>query len=119
EQARRYQPASPGEEVATPQPAEMPEAGEEVVAEAAPVESQRLVIRLGQTSDEDEDANRLHELLTILRKFPGGDGVKLSVSNGDKITNLRLPGNINYCPELHQRLAELVGEDGLKLEVAA
>jgi len=119
EQVRRYQPEVPDEEVATPQPAEMPEAGEEVVAEAAPVESQRLVINLGQTSDEDGDANRLHELMTILREFPGGDEVKLSVSNGDKITSLRLPGNINYCPELHQRLAELVGEDGLKLEVAA
>ena len=22
----------------------------------------------------------------------------------------------NYCPELHQQLVELVGEDGLKLE---
>ena len=35
----------------------------------------------------------------------------------EKIINLKLSNiYINYCPELHQRLVELVGEEGLSLE---
>ena len=56
-------------------------------------------------------------MVDTLRDFPGQDEVNLCVVNGEKIINLRL-SNIytNYCPELHQRLVELVGEEGLEVE---
>jgi len=56
-------------------------------------------------------------LIDTLKDFPGQDEDSLRVSNEDKVINLKL-FNIytNYCPELHQRLVELVGEDGLRLE---
>jgi len=56
-------------------------------------------------------------LIAVLRDFPGPDEVKLSVSNGERVINLRLY-NIytGYCSELRQRLIELVGEEGIRLE---
>ena len=84
-----------------------------------PVQSRRLIISITQTNDEASDIAYLHRLIAILRDFPGEDDVSLRISNEDKATHLRLSDiRINYCPELDERLAELVGEEGLKLEVA-
>ncbi len=109
EYVRRYQPeaAQQGE----------PIVAEETTAYTAPVKGRRLVISISQTSDEESDVAYLHKLIDTLGDFPGQDEVNLCVANGEKIINLKL-SNIytNYCPELHQRLVELVGEEGLKVE---
>ncbi len=117
DRARCYQPeAAQGEEAVTPQPGEPPVV-EETTAPEAPAESHRLIISIIQTSDENSDIAYLNKLINILRDFPGQDEVSLRVTNEDKVFNLKLPNlTINYCPELHQRLVELVGEDGLRVE---
>ena len=63
------------------------------------------------------DIAYLHRVVDTLKDFPGQDEVNLCVVNGERVVNLKL-SNIytNYCPELHQRLIELVGEEGLRLE---
>jgi len=111
--ARLYEP--PAVQETTPAAAKEPEAPPPP-PQPAP-EKHRLVINLRQTSDAAGDTARLHQLIDILRSFPGQDEVNLSVSNGEKIINLKL-SNIytSYCPELHQRLVELVGEEGLRVE---
>jgi len=117
EKVRRYQPLAQSEEIATPPLGEAPVVTEEATVSTAPAERRRLVITLSQTSDEERDRTNLHKLVAALRDFPGQDVVKLSVTNGERVINLRLASiYINYCPELHQRLVELVGEDGLRLE---
>jgi len=59
-------------------------------------------------------------LIDTLKRFPGKDEVNLCVVNDDRVFKLRLSNiSINYCPELHQRLVELAGEDGVKLETRA
>ncbi|NQT31768.1 MAG: DNA polymerase III subunit alpha, partial [Deltaproteobacteria bacterium] len=85
--------------------------------ETPPPQRHRLVISLSQTSDAASDTAHLNKLFDILRRFPGEDEVNLCVINGEKIINLKL-SNIytNYCPELHQRLVEFMGEEGLKVE---
>jgi len=100
ETVRRYQPEAP------PAPEPPP-----------PVKSRRLVISISQTSDEASDVAYLHKLIEALRGFPGEDEVNLCVTNEERVFNLKL-ANIytNYCPELHQRLVELVGEGGLRVE---
>jgi DNA polymerase-3 subunit alpha len=114
---RRYQAeAAQIEEVVTPQPEEVPLVAEETPADTAPGKSHRLVISVTQTSDEDSDIVRLNEVNDILKDFPGQDEVSLCVTIEGSVTNLKLPSTTNYCPELHQRLVELVGEDGLRLE---
>jgi DNA polymerase-3 subunit alpha len=106
---RRYElePAPPKETIVAEEPKTYPE----------PAKSRRLVISITQTSDEESDIAYLHKLVDTLRGFPGQDEVNLCVVNGERVFNLRLSNiYINYCPELHQRLVELVGEEGLEVE---
>jgi DNA polymerase-3 subunit alpha len=109
EYVQRYQPeaAQKGE----------PMVAEETIVYTAPVKSRRLVISISQTSDEESDIAYLHKLIDTLRGFSGQDEVSLCVTNEERVFNLKL-SNIytNYCPELHQRLVELVGEGGLRVE---
>lgn len=118
DRVRRYQAeAAQGEEAVTSQPAKLPKVVEEAVAVTAPVEGHRLVISISQTSDKDTDIAYLHKLIDTLKKFPGQDAVSLRVINGEKIINLKLSAMpTGYCPELHQQLVELVGEDGIRVE---
>ena len=90
----------------------------ETTTHTAPVESHQLLISITQTTDEESDLAHLHQLIDTLRNFSGQDEVILRVTNDERVVNLKLPPNTttNYCPELHQRLVELVGEEGLRLE---
>jgi hypothetical protein len=108
---------SQGEEVAAVQSDEALAITREAPTSATPDESCRLVISISQTADEDSDIANLHKLIDILNDFPGQDEVRLHVTNGSKVVDLKLSNiSTNYCPELHQRLVEIVGEGGLKLE---
>jgi DNA polymerase-3 subunit alpha len=115
---RRYQPeAAQGEKGVISEPGEAPVTAEETPAYTTSAKSRRLVISLTQTSDAESDIAYLNKLIDILKDFPGQDEVSLRVANEEKVINLKLSNvSINYCPELHQRLVELVGEDGLGLE---
>ena len=63
-------------------------------------------------------ARLLDRVVDTLKDFPGQDEVSLRVTNTEKVINLRLSNlATGYCPELHQRLAELVGEGGIRLEL--
>ncbi len=115
---RRY-PLEPArsEEVVPSQPDGASPAVEEPRADAPPARSRRLVISISQTSDEAGDIAQLHGLVDTLRQFPGPDKVNLYVANDDKIFRLKLPNvSIDYCPELHKRLVELLGEDRVRVE---
>jgi len=118
DRVRHYQPeASEVEAEVTAEAGETPVGAEEAIANTTPTESRRLVISISQTSDEARDITCLDRLLDILRDFPGQDEVSLRVTSEEKVINLKLSDiYTNYCPELHQRLVELVGEDGLKVE---
>jgi len=85
-------------------------------AETRP-KNRQLRISITQTTDEESDIAYLRKLVDTLRGFPGEDEVNLSVANEDRIINLKLSNIcVKYCPELHQRLVEMVGEEGLELE---
>ncbi len=90
-----------------------------VVAEepAAPVISRRLMISLTQSQDKDSDVTLLRKLVDILNEFPGGDEVSLRVINESKVTHLKLTNlTVSYDAQLHERIAGLVGEEGLMVE---
>ncbi len=83
----------------------------------APPPRRRLLINISQTDDEESDVMRLHRIFDALRDYPGGDEVRLSVTRGDEVIDLKLPEmTTGYCPELHQRLAAIVGEEALVVE---
>jgi len=110
----QYRPEAAEVEKATPPPAPPVE---ETAAETETIPSRQLVISLNETGDEAADIASFHELVNTLKDFPGEDEVRLRVINEEKVVNLRLPDIwTNYCPELHRRLVELVGENGVKLE---
>ena len=115
---RRYQPeATGGEEVITAEPDEISTANVETAGDTASTEGHRLIITISQTRDEDRDIARLHSVVDVMKDFPGQDEVSLRLTNGGKVVNLKLSNmHTGYCPELHQQLVDLVGEDGLRLE---
>jgi len=116
---RRYQPeAAQTEEIVTPEPGEAPVVAEETPPDTALVKSHRLVISITQTSDEDSDIASLQKVNDTLKEFPGQDEVILRIEIEGEINSLKL-SKISYCPELHQRLVELVGKDGLRVETLA
>ncbi len=117
--ARRYQPeaAKTAEQPPAAEPAEAPATVAETTTHPAPAKSRRLLISIAQTTDEESDIAYLNKLINTLRNFPGQDKVSLRVTNEERVVNLKLANiTTNYCPELRQRLVELVGEEGLKLE---
>jgi DNA polymerase-3 subunit alpha len=113
---RLYQPPREGEETAArtlPEKQEAP--AEKPVAKSTA--RHLLVINLQQTDDEDGDVARLGKIVSVLKSYDGRDEVRLNVINGSGAVPLKMPGlQTGYCPELEQRLVELVGEAGLKVE---
>ena len=80
-------------------------------------ERKRLIITLQQTENADDDVARLHRLLAILHDYPGMDELSLVVSNGTKVFKLKMGQvRVTCCEELERRLAEIAGEDALKVE---
>ncbi|MFC1967210.1 DNA polymerase III subunit alpha [Chloroflexota bacterium] len=109
---RRYQPAPEKPAAAPPVPAITAVSG----AAAPPASRRTLTINIRQTSDKGKDTALLHEILSILSRFPGDDRVRLSIAKEEHSDNLNLPQKVDGGGELQRRLAELVGEDKIKLE---
>jgi len=112
-----YEPPGEDEElIPVPEPVAA-EAPVEKPAAAPPAERRRLIINIKQTTDKDSDIARLNKIIDVLKAFPGRDEVKLNVVNGGEAIPLKLPNiQSSYSPELKQRLVELVGEDGFRVE---
>ncbi|UCB43515.1 MAG: DNA polymerase III subunit alpha [Dehalococcoidales bacterium] len=118
-----------GTEEARPLVENLPAANEEVAVPESdrpditkteePVVRNRLVVTLPTTSDAESDKARLREVISVFREFPGRDEVSLRITNNGSATDVKMPNvYTGYCPELRQRLTELVGEQGLSLEPA-
>ncbi|HEY79379.1 MAG TPA: DNA polymerase III subunit alpha [Dehalococcoidia bacterium] len=115
DRAERYQPESHRGEGDVSKPEET--SGDKLAAPVQPDKGRHLVISLTQTGDEDGDIASLRRLIEVLSVFPGDDEVDLSITNQEQVVHLKLPHiRSGYCPELHQQLVELVGEDGIRLE---
>jgi len=122
----RYQPELTGTEdvprpvISVPAPSDRPAApaAEEIAVADKPVVRNRLVVTLSPTNDPEGDVARLREVLSVFKEFPGRDEVNLCITNNGSTTDLKMPNvYTGYCSELRQRLVELVGEQGLRLEV--
>ena len=76
-----------------------------------------MTVNLQQTDDMENDLANLAKLVDIFKSYPGKDEVSLRVVNGTTITNLKLPILfVDYSPEMHRRLVEVVGEQGIFVE---
>ncbi|MCK4273286.1 MAG: DNA polymerase III subunit alpha, partial [Dehalococcoidales bacterium] len=117
DRARFYEPPQEGsEETPAPEPVAAEAPVERPVA-TPPAERRRLIINIKQTADKESDISRLNNIMDVLKDFPGRDEVRLNVVNGGEAIPLKLPSiQSSYSPELKQRLVELVGEDGFRVE---
>ena len=122
--ASRYQPDKPRQEKILPpvvKPAVVANGksvyNAKVENNHAPPKRYKIIITLKETDDSDKDANYLRRVIYTMREYPGQDEVSLRIDSEGKLVNLKLPNlYTGYSVELHQRLAELVGETGLKVE---
>jgi DNA polymerase-3 subunit alpha len=86
-------------------------------APASPPSRRRVVISLGGTDDRDSDVARLHKVVDTLKQFVGEDEVSLCLTTEGQTTNLKLTGvGTNYCRALHEMVAGLVGDEGVRVE---
>jgi DNA polymerase-3 subunit alpha len=96
-------------------PSVIPEKKPEPEPEPQP-KNQTVIINLHQTENADNDIANLGRVTAILKEYPGQDEVSLRIVNGTMIHNLKWPFFVHYSLELHRRVAQVVGEDGVKLE---
>ncbi|MDD5288378.1 MAG: DNA polymerase III subunit alpha [Dehalococcoidales bacterium] len=86
----------------------------------APSQRHKLIITIKDSGDSERDANCLRRVVYTMKEFPGQDEVSLRIPSEGKIVKLKLANLFTgYSPELRQRIIELVGEDGLKVESTA
>jgi DNA polymerase-3 subunit alpha len=85
-----------------------------------PKRRQKLIITIKDSGDNERDANCLRRVVYTMKEFPGQDEVSLRIPSEGKIVKLKIANlSTDYTPELRQRITELVGEDGLKVEPIA
>ena len=83
----------------------------------SPSREGRLRITVAQTDNEKEDLALLHQIVDIVKRYPGDERVLLAIAGSGARVDLEMPDlSTGYCRELHGQLAELVGEDAIKLE---
>lgn len=88
-----------------------------LVAGIGLAERYRLIIKLRQNIDEAHDIAHMHKIIDTLRDFPGQDEVSLAIDYEKKFFSLTLSNiHVNYCHELRERLVEMVGKRGLRIE---
>jgi DNA polymerase-3 subunit alpha len=75
-----------------------------------------VLIDVNQSGDAEKDIECLHEIMDILKGYPGQDRVSLVIVGDGEITNLEMPDiTVDYCPELASELSEIVGESNFRL----
>jgi DNA polymerase-3 subunit alpha len=77
----------------------------------------RLKVNLTTTDNADTDIIRLRQLFNVLKQFPGQDRVYLIIVSGERTTKLEVPDiTIEYSPELHRHLIDIISEQDLIVE---
>ncbi|MFQ5827440.1 MAG: OB-fold nucleic acid binding domain-containing protein, partial [Dehalococcoidia bacterium] len=86
-----------------------------VIPDASPLPPARkkLVIRMAQTGDREGDVVRFRQVVDVLRGYPGQEVVELVMTTEGGVVRMDLPHvSVGFCPELHEKLVGLLGEDG-------
>ena len=85
-------------------------------SEVAP-SRRRLRVNLTTSDDTNTDITRLRQLFNVLKQFPGQDKVYLTIVSGERTTKLEVPDlAIDYGPELHRYLVDVINEQDLIVE---
>ena len=83
----------------------------------APEPSDGLLIRLSDSENAEEDTHVLREVMRTLLEYSGTVRVHLEIFTGGRRVLMDLPMITTlYCPELHERLEELLGPGSVLVE---
>lgn len=86
---------------------------QEVLGEPEP---RHVMIDINQSDDAGRDIERLHQIMEVLKSYPGRDKVSLTVTGDGEVINLDMPNMaVGYCQELAEELSKLVGENSVRL----
>jgi DNA polymerase-3 subunit alpha len=84
--------------------------------DAIGIRSHTISLSITESDDPGGDVHRLREVVRVLLEYPGNDQVNLDIRVGGRRVVMQLPAvTTGYCPELRQRLEELLGPETVVL----
>ena len=85
------------------------------ISSGEPPRMVKVIMRAG--GEKEREVRRLKRVLGVLRSCPGNDRFALLVFEKGAYFLVEFPNDTTgYSPELHRRLAELIGEESLQVE---
>ena len=72
-----------------------------------------------ESANQEQDASLLQNTVEAMLEFPGEDRVLLNILSNSKQVRIDMPFAVKFCPELQQRLEELLGPESINVEPAA
>ena len=72
-----------------------------------------------ESANQEQDASLLQNTVEAMLSFPGKTGLLLNILSNSKQVRIDMPFAVKFCPELQQRLEELLGPESINVEPAA
>ena len=84
-----------------------------------PARNRTLQLTMEESANQEQDASLLQNTVEAMLEFPGEDRVLLNILSNSKQVRIDMPFTVKFCPELQQRLEELLGTESINVEPAA
>ena len=72
-----------------------------------------------ESANEEQDASLLQDTVSAMLEFPGEDRVLLNILSQTKRVRIDMPFAVKFCPELQQRLEEILDPESITIEPAS
>ena len=74
-------------------------------------------IHIEEADDQTEDEQKLRDIVRLLLNHRGNSPTALVIKTNGKTVKGDLPfASVSYCEQLHSELAQLVGNESIKVE---
>ena len=83
-----------------------------------PARNRTLQLTMEESANQEQDASLLQNTVEAMLEFPGEDRVLLNILSNSKQVCIDMPFAVKFCPELQQRLEELLGPESINVEPA-
>ncbi len=75
-----------------------------------------LQLTMEETVNQQQDASLLQNTVEVMLEFPGEDRVLLNILSNSKQVRIDMPFAVKFCPELQERLEDLLGPERISVE---
>ncbi len=87
--------------------------------EPEPDQTRTLQLTMEESANQQQDASLLQDTVAAMLEFPGDDRVLLNILSNSKQVRIDMPFAVKFCPELQERLENLLGPERISVESAA